>query len=231
MRWANFLHIYQPADQQPDILQAIVDQSYRPILSHITTAKDIKLTFNVTGSLLELFDKYGHHDILAMLKKAGEDGKIEFTGSAKYHAFMPLLEEEDVRRQIIANTETCKFYLGDSYKPKGFFPPEMAYAKKFVPVIESMGFEWIILDEIAATGEPGGVDYNKLFKIKGSKLNVFFRERRLSNLIMSSVVRSVDTLRDSMKDDLKSSRYVVTAMDGRMALPHKADNDTRREGF
>src|SRR4051812_10162211 len=102
MRWANFLHIYQPADQQPDILQAIVDQSYRPILSYITRSKNVKVTLNVTGALLELFDKYGHKDIIEMLRKGGEEGKIEFTGSAKYHAFMPLLEESDIRRQIIA---------------------------------------------------------------------------------------------------------------------------------
>jgi alpha-amylase/alpha-mannosidase (GH57 family) len=221
MRWANFLHIYQPADQQPDILQAIVDQSYRPILTYITESEHVKVTFNVTGSLLELFDKFGHKDILEMLKKGGEAGKIEFTGSAKYHAFMPFLGEEDIKRQIIANNETCKYYLGDAYKPKGFFPPEMAYTKKFLPVIESLGFKWIILDEIALTGEPDKVDYTKIYKIKGTKLNVFFRERRLSNLIMSAVVRSKETLKEAMKSDLASSRYIVTAMDGETFGHHR----------
>jgi hypothetical protein len=221
MRWANFLHIYQPADQQPDILQAIVDQSYRPILSHIVKSKNARLTLNVTGALLELFDKYGHKDILEMLKKAGLDGKIEFTGSAKYHAFMPLLGEDDIRRQIIANNETCKYYLGEAYKPRGFFPPEMAYSQKFISIVESLGFEWIILDEIALNGEPGKVDYSQLYKIKGTKMKAFFRERRLSNLIMSAVVRSKETLNDAMREELKSDRYIITAMDGETFGHHR----------
>jgi protein-arginine kinase activator protein McsA len=84
-----------------------------------------------------------------------------------------------------------------------------------------MGFEWIILDEISGYGEPGKIDYNKIYKIKDSKLKVFFRERRLSNLIMSAVVRSKETLLEAMKDDMKSDRYIVTAMDGETFGHHR----------
>jgi hypothetical protein len=74
MKWANFLHIYQPADQQPDILDAIIAQSYRPIFSHLRDNPRIKLTLNVTGALLELFDKYGHHDIIDILRELAKSG-------------------------------------------------------------------------------------------------------------------------------------------------------------
>ncbi len=222
MKWANFLHLYQPADQQPDILQSIVVQSYRPILTYLVHSSNARVTLNVNGALLELFDKHKHHDLLDMLKKVGEEGKIEFTGSAKYHAFLPLLEEEDIRRQIITNDETCLFYLGEkAYKPRGFFPPEMAWDNRLSGIIESLNFEWIIIDEIAAKSEPGGVDYTKIYKIKDSELFVFFRERRLSNLIMSAVVRSKETLREAMKDALGNSRYIVTAMDGETFGHHR----------
>ena len=96
MKWANFLHIYQPSDQQPDILQSIVDQSYRPILTHLMNNPNVRVTLNVNGALLELFDKYGHRDLIDMLRQGGEVGKIEFTGCGKYHAFLPLLEEKDI---------------------------------------------------------------------------------------------------------------------------------------
>ncbi len=229
MKWANFLHIYQPADQQKDILESIVVESYRPIISHILKSSNIHLTLNVTGALLELFDKHGYRDLIDMLRKAGEEGKIEFTGSAKYHGFLPLLEEKDIYRQIKINNETNAFYLGEAYKPRGFFPPEMGYSPNIVPIVESLGFEWLILDEIALNGQPGSVDYTKIYKIKNSQkksqgksqLRVFFRERRLSNLIMSAVVRSPETLREAMKDDLKSSRYVITAMDGETFGHHR----------
>jgi hypothetical protein len=221
MKWANFLHIYQPADQQPDILEAIVAQSYRPILSHIATNKKVRLTLNINGALLELFDKCGYRDLIGYIKTALDEGRIELTGSAKYHAFLPLLDPEDIVRQIQINTETLQNYFGKNCQPKGFFPPEMAYAPTLPPILESLGFEWIMLDEIAKGGAPGGVDYTKTYRIAGSPIKVFFRERRMSNLIMSAVVRSPETLREAMRDDLASPRYLVTAMDGETFGHHR----------
>ncbi len=221
MKWANFLHVYQPADQQQEILEAIVAQSYRPILTHLKENEHVRLTLNITGALFELFDKYGYRDLLDILRALHESGRIEFTGSAKYHAFLPFLSPDEMTRQVSINTDTLKFYLGDSFVPKGFFPPEMAYTKNIVPVIESLGFEWLLLDEIAYNGIPGSVDYTKRYRIQGSKLGVYFRERRLSNLIMSAVVRSPETLKEAMRDDLTSSRYVLTAMDGETFGHHR----------
>jgi predicted glycosyl hydrolase (DUF1957 family) len=221
MKWANFLHVYQPADQQPEVLEAIVAQSYRPLFTHFRDNPKARITLNINGSLLELFDTYGYHDLIDLLKEAAKKGHIEFTGSAKYHAFLPFLSADEIERQIVANAETNTFYLGDVYKPKGFFPPEMAYKNTIVPVIESLGFSWILLDEIAYSGVPGTVDFTKLYKIKNSNLNVFFRERRLSNLIMSAVVRSPQSIEEAIRADMKEKKYVITAMDGETFGHHR----------
>lgn len=213
MYWANFLHMYQPTDQQPDILEAIVAQSYRPVVNGFVNHKRVRLTLNISGALLELFDKHGHRDIIDNLKKLSEEKRIEFTSSTKYHALIPFLSEREIIRQITLNNDSLEFFLGKKVKPKGFFSPEMAYDKKIVPIISDMGFKWLILDEISCGGQVGQVDYNKVYKIKGSKLSVFFRQRRLSNLIMSAVVRSRDTLLEAMREDLKSGKYIITAMD------------------
>lgn len=232
MKWANFLHIYQPAGQQPDILAAVAAQSYRPILEGIRDHKNVQLTFNINGALLELFDKHKYHNLIDILRQLGKEGRLEFTGSAKYHAFLPFLSPEEIIRQVQTNNETLTYFLGKENKIKGFFPPEMGYDSKLPAIIESLGFEWIILDEIACTGMPGQVDYSKIYKIKNSGLDVFFRERRLSNLIMSAVVRSPETLKEAMTGDFppekadpppaeKSNRYLVTAMDGETFGHHR----------
>lgn len=221
MNWANFLHIYQPFDQNKNILDAVVTQSYRPVLQGIKNRPHAKLTLNINGSLLELFDKYGHRDLIDIIREIAGRGQVELTGSAKYHTFLPFLDESEIERQIKINSETNKFYLGEAWKPLGFFPPEMAFDKKIVPILESLGFSWLVIDEIACGGQPGNVDYNSLYKISNSNLRVFFRERRLSNLIMGAVVRSADSLKESMKDDLNSDRYVITAMDGETFGHHR----------
>ncbi len=219
--WANFLHIYQPVEQQPDILAAVVAQCYHPLIMGIKQRQRVRLTLNITGALLELFDRDGYRDLIDALRAVGQRGQIEFTGSAKYHAFLPLITQDEVVRQVKLNDEANRFYLGRAYAPKGFFPPEMAYQPKLGPIIQALGFRWLILDEIAYRGEPGLVDYTKHYRLRGTKLNVFFRERRLSNLIMSAVVRSRTTLVEAMRQDFGTGRYVLTAMDGETFGHHR----------
>jgi len=221
MYWANFLHFYQPAEQQPDVLETIVVQSYRPLIEGIKKSKRVRLTVNINGTLLELLDTYGYKDIIDDLRTLGEEGRIEFTSSIKYHALAPFLSEDEIVRQIKMDDETNTFFLGGSYKPQGFFPPEMAYSEELPVVISSLGFKWIILDEIAYDGYVGHVDYKKIYKVAGSNMLVFFRERRLSNLIMSAVVRSRESLLEAMKDDMPSGRYLLTAMDGETFGHHR----------
>ena len=221
MKWANFLHFYQPAGQQEDIIEAIVNQSYKPIIEGIIKNKKLRMTININGALLELFDKYKYHHLLDSLREIGGDGRVEFTSSSKYHAFLPLIEEKEIIRQIKINDEANKFFLGDAYDPAGFFPPEMAYGENLVPIIRELGFKWIILDEIAFNGEPEKVNYKKIYKVKNTNLGIFFRERRLSNLIMSAVVRSKETLLQAMKNDLNSGRYLITAMDAETFGHHR----------
>ncbi len=220
MKWANFLHFYQPSNQQPDILGAIVAQSYRPIIDGIKKNKHVQLTININGALFELLHKCGYQDIIDDIKNLVAEGRVEITGSAKYHALLPLLSDEEIERQIELNTETLRHFLGE-YTPNGFFPPEMAYNKRIGKIAEKLGFKWVILDEISCGGEVGQVDYNQIYKIPGSKLKVFFRERRLSNLIMSAVVRSSGSLLEAMSTELKSGRYVITAMDAETFGHHR----------
>ncbi len=213
MYWANFLHMYQPAQQQPDILEMIVLQSYRPMLAGLIAHPQVRLTINVNGSLLELFDRHGHHDILDMLRVLGESKQVEFTGSAKYHALLPFLNDQEVTRQIELNNESLAFFLGKHNMPRGFFPTEMAYDKKLLPMITSLGFEWIIMDEIACGVEVGNVNHQTIYEVETTNLKVFFRNRRLSNAIMSAAIRSQATFTEAAADHLQHGDYVVTAMD------------------
>lgn len=221
MRWANFLHIYQPIGQQKDILEAVVVQSYRPIIQGLLAHPHARMTFNISGSLLELFDTHGYHDLLGDIRTLLDRDQIEITGSAKYHALLPFLPVAEMKRQIEMNTATLRKYFGETFTPKGFFPPEMAYSAEVGNVVSDLGFEWIILDEIAKDGKTETVDYTTLYNLPSTNLLVFFRERRPSNLIMSAVVRSYTTLKDAMQSDFASARYLITGMDGETFGHHR----------
>jgi predicted glycosyl hydrolase (DUF1957 family) len=202
--WINFLHIYQPPTQTKEIINKVVDESYRFILDLLRRHPDWRLTMNITGSLLELLDEYGHKDIIDAFKKHWQNGRIELTSSAMYHGFLPLLPVTEIKRQIELNNTILKKYFGEECNPKGFYMPEMAYSKKVADVVKTFGFTWTILDEIH---HPAGVtDPGIHYKIKNNGMSVIFRNKIFS--------KPPVWLLEHMSE-LKSP-YIITGNDGEL---------------
>ena len=222
MFWSNFLHIYQPINQIPDILERIVNESYRPLIKGLKENKKIKLNLNISACLTKRLMKDGYQDVVFDLRKLAERGQIEFTDSAAYHAFLPFLPESEIKRQIKLNQKINKKYFGKVYQPKGFFSPEMAYTKKIGQIVRQMGYQWIILDEIAFNGKLGEGDWFHFYEIKEAPgLKVFFKNRRISNLIVNAISRSVSSLKKEIGPLYKENIYLLTAMDGETFGHHR----------
>ena len=222
MYWVNFLHIYQPFDQSKEILERVVNESYRPLFKGLLDINKIKINLNINGALAELLVKKGYHDVIDIIETLAEQKKLEFTESAKYHALLPFLDKNEIIRQIQKNYQINKKYFGRIYKPVCFFPPEMAYNKKIAAIISRLGYKIIILDEIAYNGGESYPSYNKLFFVKNAKpLIAVFRERMVSNSIMSAVVKNKKEFLNLIRDEFKENRYLLTAMDGETFGHHR----------
>lgn len=171
--------------------------------------------------LCELLEKWGGEDVIKDIRELLRRGKIEITGSAKYHAFLPLLPEAEIKRQIILNEETLAKYFGDDWGKKGFFSPEMAYSDKVAKAAKEMGYEWIIADEI---GFPRNQKYepDKIYRIRGiDDFKIFFRERNLSFMVLSAQIGTVPAILRYLGDRLNKKEYAVTAMDGETFGHHR----------
>ncbi len=179
------------------------------------------MTINFAGVLLDQLDEYGHRDVIELYAEAAKRGQVEFVGSSKYHAILPLLPAGEAARQIELNNETGRKFFGDAYAPRGIFLPEMAWAPALAPILERAGFDWVMLDELAYNGRPGSVDYNRKYRIKNSNLHAMFREHRLSAAIMSAAPRDVASLKQAAREELAARRYIVTAMDGETFGHHR----------
>ncbi|MBZ9572533.1 hypothetical protein KJA15_04335 [Patescibacteria group bacterium] len=221
MIWANFLHIYQPPRQVTEIFDRVVNESYRPLIESFKQNPEIKINLNINGSLSEQLLERGYEDVIEGLRFVAERGQIEFTDSAKYHALLPLLPEDEIRRQIILNRQTNQEIFGSVYKPAGFFPSEMAYAPNLPAILENLGYKWIIIDEIGLNGKVNQVDTKIIYEIADTDLKVFFRERNPSNLIMSALVRREQDFQEIMKDEYIREGYMVTGMDGETFGHHR----------
>lgn len=220
MYWANFLHIYQPPTQKEIWVRRITKESYRKLFSGFLRIPKCRLTLNINGVLCELLERWGGEDIIRDIKELLKEGKLELTGSAKYHAFLPLIPEEEIRRQILLNEQSLDKYFGQYWKKNGFFSPEMAYSDKVAKVAKDMGYKWIIVDEM---GFPPEHKYkpDKIYLINKTDFAVFFRERALSFIVLSAQIGTMPAVTRYLGDRLDKNEYAITAMDGETFGHHR----------
>ncbi len=225
MLWSNFLHIYQPPTQKELWVRRIADESYRKVFAGLLKIPRARITLNINGVLCELLDRYGGRDVLEMIHKLLERGQLELTGSAKYHAFLPLIPKREVERQIQLNEQTLDHYFGNLWSKsgkRGFFAPEMAYSRTVAEVAQRMGYRWIVIDELAF---PSGKRpaHDARYTIAGlSGFGAFFRERHLSFAILSSRGAGASpTILRYLGDRLQQPGYALTAMDGETFGHHR----------
>lgn len=217
LNWVNFLHIYQPPHQDGEVLERVLYESYEWILQLLEKNPQLKLTINISACLTEQFMKRGYHDFLNRLFSRVKSGQVELVGTAAYHPILPLLPESEIRRQIQLNNEMNSKFLGKAYKPKGFYLPEMAFDRRVAKILEDMGFEWVILDEIAAKKT---IDYNTRYTLSGTKLKVVFRDRDISKTFVPQSI--LDLVKESKEE---KPHYIVTATDGEVYGHHHSDWD------
>lgn len=215
-----FLHFYQPYYQQEDILERIVNESYRPIIRLLNRVKKGKLTVNVSGSLVRLLVEKGYGDVVNSLGDLVDRGRIELTGSAAYHAFLPLIDVEEAQRQIQLNERILQDNLGLQGRPKGFFSPELAFDYRTAEMIYEMGYQWMVAPQIAYGAQPPYP--NRTFVLKDLPgLKIFFRHKRSSVLILSGITRTVDAFREELGELFSEDIYLLPIMDAETFGHHR----------
>jgi len=220
------LHFYQPWWQFPAVLHKIVNQCYRPILELVNSSDRFCFTANVNLSLLELLEK-DFPDVVSGFKEAAEKGRIELMGSSAQHPIMPLIPEFLQRAQI-EEDEHCKKSQFDIMRNcRGFFFPEMAFARKDVRILKDYGYKWTVIDDkiFGAKNPPGSVPFNRIVTYEGFK--VFMRSRTWSNII-SFDHPDFDDFRSRLEHDISdwtkdAPAYLIIAMDAETFGHHQGD--------
>jgi hypothetical protein len=212
--WALLLHFYQPPTQLPYVLRQIVRESYRPLIQLLADNPHARVTVNINGVLTEMLMDHAYQDVVEGLAWLAERGQVEFTGSAKYHPILPLLPEEEMRRQIRSNYNTNRRYLGPAYGPRGFFPPEMCYSDRILGPVVDFGHDWVTLSGIACHGQ-WPTDVVQRGNPLDAPISFIFRDDILSNGISFQALDAhafLEKLRN-LGRHRRGDVYVVTAMD------------------
>lgn len=215
MLWLNFLHFYQPANTEFYNIRKALDKSYWRLLRLMEEHPDLRFTWNISGCLLERLADEKENAFIDRLKFLVKKGRVELTGSAAYHGFLPLLPEKEIIRQIRINEKILKGFFGKDFKPRGFFLPEMAYTPAVAKIIRRLGYSWIIVDEIAfssgRTNRPESrPDFSRFYIDAASGLQVVFRDRTLSGSYPP------DKLWPMFKKGEENNQVFITATDAEL---------------
>lgn len=112
MRLFLLLHFYQPYDQEKHIIDRVLRESYLPLINLFRENPSLKAIFNISGSLTKLLLENGYSEFVDGLKELLISNQIELTATSMYHAFLPLLPEKEILRQINLNNDFYKQLLG-----------------------------------------------------------------------------------------------------------------------
>ena len=222
MKIATLIHLYQPYNQQEDVLSRIINESYRPLMLGLKENPKVKLTVNITGALTELLVKKGFADVVTDLAMLAARKQIELTGSAMYHTILPLLPKYEINRQITINNTINKRYLGEVFSPSGFFSPELAINALVLREAVSQGFVWIAAPELSYGATLPSTTV--LHKDEKTGLFVFFRNKRVSSLILSAAVRDAQQLWQET-NDIHKSNYWFVVMDAETFGHHRIGHE------
>ncbi len=121
---------------------------------------------------------------------------LDSTREAMPDVQLPLLEkypggEERLRRHVEHGREVFKKYFG--FSPAGCWPAEGGVSTQALKVFDELGFKWVATGAsvLRHTLQKGSMDFDaqmckgphQAYRIKGQKVNCFFRDDGLSDLI------------------------------------------------
>ncbi|EZQ01745.1 alpha-amylase [Candidatus Acidianus copahuensis] len=139
--------------------------------------RDTKYFFSLSGTFLEQAERWGK-EVLDLFKILASTKKVEFLAQTYYHSVTSLWEDKtEWREQIKDQIQAIKDYLG--YSPKIFENTELLTNPTIIDEAEKMGFSGIM-----AEGKESilrGSSPNYVYKKKGRKIAMFFRNYQLSD--------------------------------------------------
>jgi len=142
--FAMALHFHQPVGNFDNIFERAHKLCYGPFLNLLHDYPDIKMTFHVSGCLLDYLEEK-HPKTISLIKTMVSRNQIEMMGGGYYEPILPALPERDLKGQINMMSDYIKNRFGE--KPKGMWIPERVWQPGLAKPINESGIKYSILDD------------------------------------------------------------------------------------
>ena len=102
-----------------------------------------KVTFSITGSALEQFDRY-EPEVVDSFRELAATGNVEFLAETYYHSLSSLASEGEFKHQVETHVKTIEDHFGVT--PKAFRNTEMIYSDSIGRMVYSLGFKTMLTE-------------------------------------------------------------------------------------
>ncbi|WP_428771551.1 alpha-amylase/4-alpha-glucanotransferase domain-containing protein [Treponema sp. HNW] len=132
-----------PGAELPEHIEELYQTRYKKILSFLYTHPEMRLSFFVSGRILEWIEKK-HDEIISICSEMVDRRQIEVLGGGYYEPLFPLLLPADRSAQIEALTTAIRKAAGK--RPRGAYLTESVWDPSLISSFNTCGIEYTLLD-------------------------------------------------------------------------------------
>lgn len=130
------------------ILRRIAERCYIPMNNLLLDlikkhGGDFKVTFSITGSALEQFDRYAP-EVIESFRQLARTGCVEFLGETYYHSLASLANFGEFKHQVEKHSAAIERYFG--VKPTAFRNTELVYSDSIGKDVYDLGFKVMLTE-------------------------------------------------------------------------------------
>ena len=130
------------------ILRRVAQKCYLPmnalLLELIEANKGaFKVTFSISGTVLEQFDRYAP-EVIESFRKLAQTGCVEFLSETYYHSLASLQLPIEFKNQVLKHKAAIEHYFGVT--PKAFRNTELIYSDAIGEMVYDMGFKTMLTE-------------------------------------------------------------------------------------
>lgn len=102
-----------------------------------------RLAFSISGSALEMFDRYAP-EVIDSFRRLVDTGCVEMLAETYYHSLSSLVSPQEFSHQVSKHVEAVKKYFG--VKPVSFRNTELIYSDAIGSQVAEMGFKTMLTE-------------------------------------------------------------------------------------
>ena len=190
------VHAHQPVGNFTHVIDDALRRCYRPFLEAVERHPAIRMSFHVSGWLLDYLQRTFPEDV-ERIRRMTARGQLELIGGGDTEPVLAAIPERDRRDQLRAMTERLERLFG--VRPRGAWLTERVWEATVVPSLHASDLRFVAVDDyhFRSIGVIGGLNGYYTTEEGGQRLDVFPISETLRYLMpfapAAEVVSTIET--------------------------------------